>query len=48
MEAAPGFEPGIRALQARALPLGYAASVRGIRARDSLGESVGQQDVPIP
>ena len=26
MEAAPGFEPGIRALQARALPLGYAAS----------------------
>ena len=28
MEAAPGFEPGIRALQARALPLGYAASSR--------------------
>jgi hypothetical protein len=26
VEAAPGFEPGIRALQARALPLGYAAS----------------------
>ena len=26
LEAAPGFEPGIRALQARALPLGYAAS----------------------
>ena len=29
MEAAPGFEPGIRALQARALPLGYAAGDRG-------------------
>ncbi len=26
VEAAPGFEPGIRALQARALPLGYAAT----------------------
>ena len=26
MEAATGFEPVIRALQARALPLGYAAS----------------------
>ena len=25
MEAAPGFEPGIRALQAPALPLGHAA-----------------------
>ncbi len=28
LEAAPGFEPGIRALQARALPLGYAATDR--------------------
>ena len=27
MEAAIGFEPMIRALQARALPLGYAAEV---------------------
>ena len=27
MEAAPGFEPGIRVLQTRALPLGYAASL---------------------
>lgn len=26
LEAAPGLEPGIRALQARALPLGYAAA----------------------
>ena len=26
MEAAPGIEPGIKALQASALPLGYAAS----------------------
>ena len=26
MEATPGFEPGIRALQARALPLGYVAT----------------------
>ena len=25
MEAAPGFEPGIKALQASALPLGHAA-----------------------
>ncbi len=25
LEAPPGFEPGIRALQARALPLGYGA-----------------------
>ena len=28
MEAAPGIEPGIKALQASALPLGYAASER--------------------
>ena len=27
MEAAPGFEPGMRVLQTRALPLGDAASV---------------------
>ena len=27
LEAAPGFEPGIRVLQTRALPLGYAANV---------------------
>ncbi len=27
MEAAPGFEPGIKALQAHALPLGYAATI---------------------
>ena len=27
LEAAPGFEPGIRALQAHALPLGYAATM---------------------
>ncbi len=27
MEATPGFEPGIRALQARALPLGYVAKI---------------------
>jgi hypothetical protein len=26
VEAAPGFEPGIRVLQTRALPLGYAAN----------------------
>jgi hypothetical protein len=25
MEATPGFEPGIRVLQTRALPLGYIA-----------------------
>jgi CrcB protein len=33
VEAAPGFEPGIRALQARALPLGYAAADGGSNAR---------------
>ncbi len=27
LEAAPGFEPGIKALQAHALPLGYAANL---------------------
>ena len=27
LEAKPGFEPGIRALQARALPLGYFADM---------------------
>ncbi len=26
LEVTPGFEPGIRALQARALPLGYATA----------------------
>ncbi len=30
MEAAPGIEPGIKALQASALPLGYAASQKAI------------------
>ncbi len=29
LEAPPGFEPGIRALQARALPLGYGADLFG-------------------
>lgn len=27
MEAAPGFEPGIKDLQSHALPLGYAAVI---------------------
>ena len=27
MEATPGFEPGIRVLQTRALPLGYVAKM---------------------
>ncbi len=37
MEATPGFEPGVKALQASALPLGYAASSGAedeIRTRD--------------
>ena len=44
MEAAPGFEPGIKVLQTSALPLGYAANIEivefvsgaedGIRTRD--------------
>lgn len=29
MEAAPGFEPGVKALQASALPLGQAADEKG-------------------
>ena len=33
MEATPGFEPGIRALQAPALPLGHVADVGGARKR---------------
>ena len=33
MEAAPGIEPGIRALQAPALPLGYAAFYGWLRRR---------------
>ncbi len=38
MEAATGFEPVIRVLQTRALPLGYAAIIFGaedeVRTRD--------------
>ncbi len=34
MEAAPGFEPGIKVLQTSALPLGYAALIKSGR-RDS-------------
>jgi hypothetical protein len=30
MEAAPGFEPGIKVLQTSALPLGYAAMLNEI------------------
>ena len=30
LEAAPGFEPGVKDLQSSALPLGYAAIMRGI------------------
>ena len=37
MEAATGFEPVVRVLQTRALPLGYAANFGaedGVRTRD--------------
>ena len=34
MEAAPGFEPGVKVLQTSALPLGYAALIESGR-RDS-------------
>ncbi len=38
MEAVPGFEPGIKVLQTRALPLGYTAVLEKaedeIRTRD--------------
>ncbi len=48
VEAAPGFEPGIKDLQSSALPLGYAAkkfssngAENGIRTRDpNLGKVV--------
>ncbi len=47
MEAAPGFEPGVKDLQSSALPLGYAApsalsgAEDGIRTRDpNLGKVV--------
>ena len=30
VEVAPGFEPGIRVLQTRALPLGYATIMAGV------------------
>ena len=33
MEATPGLEPGIRALQAPALPLGHVASNRVLKVR---------------
>ena len=33
MEATPGLEPGIRALQAPALPLGHVASNRDLKVR---------------
>jgi hypothetical protein len=29
LEAAPGFEPGVKLLQSLALPLGYAALIAG-------------------
>ena len=33
MEAAPGFEPGMKDLQSSALPLGYAATKESITTR---------------
>src|SRR5262245_59268389 len=42
MEAAPGFEPGIRVLQTHALPLGYAAAGRApgpAPTRDGVGSA---------
>ena len=43
MEAAPGFEPGMRALQAPALPLGYAASRSPRIHRVPRGEPMGSK-----
>ena len=57
MEAAPGIEPGIRALQAPALPLGYAASdqegsssiARSFELEKVLGRSVTVNETrPVP
>ena len=33
MEATPGFEPGVKALQASALPLGHVATQRSVMKR---------------
>ena len=46
MEAAPGFEPGIKVLQTRALPLGYGAMpglslVKGTRQFSMKGRERG-------
>ncbi len=42
LEAAPGFEPGSKALQASALPLGYAAPLVSFylpRSTGAIGEN---------
>ena len=36
MEAAPGFEPGMKDLQSSALPLGYAAALLKNGAEDGI------------
>ena len=36
MEATPGFEPGVKALQASALPLGHVAIIRSKKSRPTL------------
>ena len=37
MEAAPRFELGIKDLQSSALPLGYAAFLKGIKKNNGIG-----------
>ena len=46
MEATPGFEPGIKALQAHALPLGYIATVFSIEVVPGAGFEPAQEKLP--
>ncbi len=44
MEETPGFEPGVKALQASALPLGYVSGCKGPAHRPCETEWSGQRD----
>ena len=46
MEATPGFEPGIKALQAHALPLGYIAAESIIEVVPGAGFEPAQEKLP--
>ena len=46
VEATPGFEPGIKALQAHALPLGYIAAESIIEVVPGAGFEPAQEKLP--